>query len=174
MEVTNGMRQLWTDHTVWTRLYIIESLNNSPATGAAATRLLKNQDDIGNAVKPVYGDAAGTRLTGLLKEHITIAVAIIDDVKAGNATAQAADETKWTKNADDIAAFLAGANPNWPLPALKDLMHTHLSTTKDELVARATKNYPADTQAYDAVYAHILMMSDALSGGIVQQFPTAF
>jgi hypothetical protein len=174
IDLNNGMRKLWTDHTVWTRMYIIESLNDSPATGSAAGRLLKNQEDIGNAIKPVYGDAAGTQLTGLLKTHITTAVAIIDDVKAGNSTAQAADEALWTKNADDISTFLAGANPNWPLPVLKSLMYMHLSTTKDELVARYTMNYPADVQAYDVVYAHILKMSDALSDGIVKQFPAMF
>jgi hypothetical protein len=174
IDLHNSMRQLWTDHTAWTRLYIIESLNNSPAADAAATRLLKNQEDIGNAIKPVYGDAAGTKLTGLLKGHILIAVAIINDVKAGNVSAQAADEANWTSNADDIAAFLAGANPNWPLPAVKDLMHMHLSTTKDELVARHSMDYNADVQAWDAVYTHILDMSDALSDGIVKQYPTIF
>ncbi len=174
IDLDNAMRKLWTDHTVWTRLYIIESLNDSPAAGAAATRLLKNQEDIGNAVKPLYGDAAGTQLTSLLKTHIYTAVTIINDVKAKNSSQQAIDEALWTKNADDISAFLAGANPNWPLPVLKDLMYMHLSTTKTELVARYTKNYTADVQAYDAVYAHILAMSDALSGGIVKQFPTKF
>ena len=54
------------------------------------------------------------------------------------------------------------------------MMHMHLSTTKDELVARYTMNYPADVKAYDVVYVHILNMSDALSDGIVKQFPTKF
>jgi hypothetical protein len=53
-------------------------------------------------------------------------------------------------------------------------MHMHLSTTKDELVARYTKDYPADVKAWDAVYTHILNMSDALSDGIVKQFPISF
>jgi hypothetical protein len=174
IDLRNNMRQLWTDHTVWTRLYIIESLNNSSASGEAATRLLKNQEDIGNAIKPVYGDAAGTQLTSLLKVHILTAVAIVNDVKAKNTSAQAIDESMWTRNADDIAGFLAGANPNWPLPVLKDMMHMHLSTTKDELVARYTRDYQADVKAWDVVYDHILKMSDALSDGIVKQFPTKF
>jgi hypothetical protein len=50
----------------------------------------------------------------------------------------------------------------------------HLSTTKDELVARYTMNYPADVKAYDVVYSHILEMSDTLSNGIAQQFPEKF
>ena len=170
----SGMRKLWTDHTVWTRMYIIASLDNAPDANNAAARLLKNQEDIGNAIKPVYGDAAGNALTAKLKDHILIAVDIIDDVKAKNATKQAADEARWTANADDIAVFLAGANPNWPEATLKDLMHTHLATTKDELVARVSMNWTADVTAYDRVYDHILTMSDALSGGIVQQFPAMF
>jgi hypothetical protein len=174
VELQKAMRQLWTDHTVWTRLYIIESLNDSPAASAAAARLLKNQEDIGNAFKPLYGDAAGTQLTGLLKTHIYTAVNIINDVKANNSSALAVDEALWIKNADDISVFLAGANPNWPLPVVKDLMNMHLSTTKDELVARSAENYPADVQAWDAVYTHILTMSDALSDGVVKQFPTTF
>jgi hypothetical protein len=174
VDLNKGMRKLWTDHTVWTRLYIIESLNNSSAADDAAARLLKNQEDIGNAIKPIYGDAAGTQLTALLKDHILIAVDIINDVKAQNATAQAVDEARWTRNADDISAFLAGANPYWPLPAVTDLMHMHLSTTKDELVARYTMDYPADVKAYDVVYGHILKMSDTLSNGIAQQFPANF
>ncbi len=174
IDLRNGMRELWTDHTVWTRLYIIESLNNSTAADAAATRLLQNQVDIGNAITPYYGDAAGAQLTELLKTHIYTAVAIINDVKAKNSSAQARDEALWAKNGEDISAFLAGANPNWPLPVVQDLMSMHLSTTKTELVARYTKNYTADVQAWDAVYTHILKMSDALSGGIVKQFPTKF
>jgi hypothetical protein len=174
VDLNKGMRKLWTDHTVWTRMYIVESLTDSPAAGAAAARLLKNQEDIGNAIKPLYGDAAGTQLTSLLKEHITTAVDIINDVKAQNATAQAIDEARWVRNADEISVFLAGANPYWPLPAVKDLMHMHLSTTKDELVARYTMDYPADVKAYDVVYGHILKMSDTLSNGIAQQFPEKF
>ena len=174
VDLKNNMRKLWTDHTVWTRLYIIESLNNSTAAAPAATRLLQNQADIGNAIKPVYGDAAGTQLTTLLRSHILIAVDIINAVKAQNPPIQANAEAQWTQNADQIATFLAGANPNWPLQTLKDLMHMHLSTTKDELVARYTMDYTADVAAYDTVYDHILTMSDALSDGIVKQFPAMF
>ena len=54
------------------------------------------------------------------------------------------------------------------------MMKTHLSTTTAEVVARLTHDWDADVHAYDAVYDHILMMSDALSDGIVKQFPDKF
>ena len=168
------MRKLWTDHVVWTRDYIVAAVGDQPDAPAAATRLLKNQEDIGAAIAGVYGKAAGDQLTTLLKEHITIAVDVIKFAKAGDKANQSQADAKWKKNGEAIADFLAKANPNWPRATLVEMMNKHLSTTTDEVVARLTKNWDADVRAYDAVYNHILMMADALSDGIIKQFPAKF
>jgi hypothetical protein len=135
---------------------------------------MKNQEDIGNAVAKFYGAPAGQQLTTLLKDHISIAVDLIKAAKAGDKPGQQQADTRWQQNAEQIADFLSKANPNWPRARLVDLMKTHLSTTTSEVVARLTKNWDADVRAYDAVYDHILKMSDALSDGIVNQFPDKF
>jgi hypothetical protein len=168
------MRKLWTDHVVWTRDYIVAAVGDHPDATAAATRLMRNQDDIGAAVAGFYGKAAGDALTTLLKEHITIAVDIIKFAKAGDKASQQTADAKWHRNAEAMADFLAKANPNWPRATLVNMMNVHLSTTTDEVVARLTKNWDADVRAFDKVYDHILMMSDALSDGIVKQFPEKF
>jgi hypothetical protein len=168
------MRKLWTDHVVWTRDYIIAAVGDQPDAKAAADRLLKNQDDIGNAVAKFYGAPAGQQLTTLLKEHITIAVDLIKAAKAGDKTAQQKADSRWQQNGVQIADFLSKANPNWPKDTLVDMMKKHLSTTTDEVVARLNKNWDADVRAFDAVYDHILHMADALSDGIVKQFPGKF
>ncbi|HEY1308092.1 MAG TPA: hypothetical protein VGF24_31280 [Vicinamibacterales bacterium] len=168
------MRKLWTDHVVWTRQYIVAAIGDQPDTQAAANRLMKNQEDIGAAVATFYGKPAGDKLTGLLKEHIAIAVDLIKAAKAGDKASQQQADAKWHRNGEAIAEFLSGANPNWPRATLVEMMNKHLSTTTDEVVARLTKNWDADVRAFDAVYAHILTMSDALSDGIVKQFPGKF
>jgi hypothetical protein len=173
-DLKTTMRKLWTDHTVWTRDYIVAAVDDKPDAMAAANRLMKNQEDIGNAIAGYYGAAAGQQLTSLLKQHISIAVDLIKAAKANNATAQKQADDKWQQNAVEIATFLSKANPNWPQATLVDMMKMHLSTTTNEVVARLKHDYDADVRAYDAVYDHILMMSDALSDGIVKQFPDKF
>jgi hypothetical protein len=168
------MRKLWTDHTVWTRDYIIAAVGDQPDASAAADRLMKNQDDIGKAVAGYYGAAAGQQLTTLLKEHISIAVDLIKAAKADDKAGQTAADTKWHTNGAAIAEFLSKANPNWPKATLTEMMNKHLATTTDEVVARLKKDWAGDVRAYDAVYAHILTMADALSDGIVKQFPNRF
>ena len=168
------MRKLWTDHVVWTRDYVIAAVGDQPEAQAAANRLMKNQEDIGKAVATYYGAAAGQQLTTLLKEHITIAVDLIKAAKAGNKAAQQQADSRWQQNGVQIAEFLSKANPNWPRATLVDMMKMHLSTTTDEVVARLNKDWDADVRAFDAVYDHILKMSDALADGIVKQFPEKF
>ena len=168
------MRKLWTDHVVWTRGYIVAAVGDQPDAQAAAARLMKNQEDIGAAVAGYYGKPAGDGLTALLKDHIAIAVDIIKAAKAGDKNAQEQANTKWTRNAEDIADFLSKANPNWPRAVLVKMMNMHLSTTTAEVVARLSKNWDADTKSFDAVYEHILAMADALSDGIIKQFPEKF
>jgi len=168
------MRKLWTDHVVWTRDYIVAALGDHPGAQASANRLLKNQEDIGNAVAKFYGDAAGKQLTTLLKEHITIAVDVVKAAKAGDKAGLQKADGRWQQNGEQIADFLSKANPHWPRATLAEMMKMHLSTTTNEVVARLNKDWEGDVRAYDAVYDHIIKMSDALSDGIVKQFPDKF
>src|SRR5512141_89224 len=119
----DAMRKLWEDHITWTRLYIVSAAADLPDKDLTAGRLLQNQTDIGNAIKPFYGDAAGDQLTALLRDHILIAAEIIQDAKAGDTTAMNDAIARWYQNANDIAAFLNRANDkNWPLPAMQEAM----------------------------------------------------
>jgi hypothetical protein len=169
-----SMHKLWEDHVTWTRNVIFNIMDDLPGTDQAVARLLKNQEDIGNAIKPVYGDAAGNELTRLLKEHITTAADLLKAAKSGDNTAFNTANKKWVDNADEISTFLSKANPNWKLADMKKMMHDHLDLTTQEAVARLKKDYDGDVKAYDKVHEEILMMADMLTEGIVQQFPEKF
>ncbi len=173
-ELQITLHDLWVEHVVWTRQYIVAAASDSPDASFAAERLLKNQEDIGDAIKPFYGDQAGDQLTVLLKDHILVAVDLLEAAKAGDAAAVEESEEKWYRNADDIAAFLSSANPNWTKEEMKSMLNEHLSLTKTEAVARLTGDYATDVTTFDALYKHAVSMSDEFTIGIVKQFEEQF
>jgi hypothetical protein len=169
-----ALRRLWADHVIWTRDYVVAALAGSPDADAAAGRLLKNQEHIGTAIVPFYGSPAGEALTGLLKQHIMIAVDLIEAAKAAEAEKFADADARWDRNAADIAAFLAGANPSWPEKDVVDLLGQHLALTKDEVTARLAQQWGDDIEAFDQIFTEILTIADVLAAGIVKQFPDRF
>ena len=170
-----GMRSLWEDHVSWTRLAIISLTTDSPDTKATVARLLRNQSDIGNAIKPYYGAKAGNELTRLLREHILVAADLVAAARAGDKAKLATEQTAWQRNADSIAVFLNKANPDvWKLGEMKTMLHSHLTLTTQEVVARLRGKWNADVRAYDAIVKQALGMSDMLSAGIIHQFPARF
>lgn len=141
---------------------------------ATAARLLRNQEDIGDAVASYYGKDAGKKLTGLLKEHIMIAVELVAAAKAKNDANVTKHSKAWTKNADSIATFLGKANPNWPEATVKDLLHLHLELTTKEAVAYRDHKWNDAIGFVDDIYNEIYTLADALADGIVKQFPDKF
>lgn len=173
-DLKTEMRKLWEDHLTWTRNYIVSALAGLEDTNAVAQRLLKNQDDIGAAIAPYYGEGAGRQLAALLRDHILIATEVVSAAKSGNGAQLAAAQKKWADNGDAIAAFLGGANPHWSRADLQAMLRRHLEFTTQEVVGRLHKDWNADIKAYDDGHAHMVMFSDMLAAGIAKQFPAKF
>ena len=171
VELKENMRRLWADHVIWTRGYVVAAVAGDPSASAQLARLMRNQEDLGNAIKPFYGDAAGNRLTGLLKDHISIAGELVGAAKAGDKAKVADADRRWKANASDIATFLAGANPNWSRDALLMMLNEHLAVTTEEALARIEGRWTDDVNKFDQIFNQAMKMADALAEGIVKQFP---
>ncbi|HEX8728658.1 MAG TPA: hypothetical protein VF739_08555 [Ktedonobacterales bacterium] len=169
-----ALRKLWADHAIWTRQYIVAFVGGGADAGEAAGRLLKNQEHLGAAIVPYYGQAAGDALTSLLKQHILIAVDLLNAAKAGDDAEFGKQDQRWSQNAEEIATLLSGANPYWPKRDVVDLLNVHLKLTKDEAVARLSANWAADVSAWDDIFTEIMTVSDTLADGIILQFPDRF
>ena len=173
-ELNRELRKLWIDNTIWTGSYIMSAISGLPEQQRVLERLLKNQDDIGNAYKPYYGEAAGNKVAVLLREHIIIAGQLVEAAKTGNQPAAAKLNRQWHRNADDIARYLSKVNPYWNENVLKDMLYTHLKLINDQVVFRLKKDWDAEIRAIDVNEEHMLHLADILSGGIAKQFPKKF
>jgi hypothetical protein len=175
MALHDEMRRLWEDHITWTRLFIVSAAADLPDKQATTERLLRNQDDIGDAIKPFYGRAAGDQLTALLKDHILGAADLLAAAKAGDQEAVDRHTRAWYRNGNQIADFLHEANPrNWARGEMRNMMRTHLDLTLAEAVAHLGQDHRTDIRTYDRIHRQILHMADMLSEGIADQFPKRF
>jgi hypothetical protein len=171
----DAMRALWEAHGAWTHMVIISFVGNQPNLAAEEHVLLKNQVDIGNAVKPYYGKAAGNKLTKLLKAHILGAVTVLEAAKSGDSSKLASAEAAWSANGRQIADFLHAADPRFlSRSAARKMMHVHLQQVIQQAVDELKGNYTADARAFAPYIRHILDMADMISGGIIRQFPARF
>lgn len=175
LDLQNLWRSLWEQHIAWTRMTVDTIVDSVADEKATTERLLRNATDMGNAVRSVYGEPAGKQFEGLIRDHLVIAATLVKQLKARQRDAAEATKKKWYDNADDIAAFLAKANPqNWTYDEWKAMMHEHLDILTKQVLARLQKNYPLNIQVYDKGREQALGMADMLSEGIAKQFPSQF
>lgn len=174
VKLRSDMQKVWIDHTIWTRSYIVSAISNRADQKDVLDRLLRNQQDIGDVIKPYYGEAAGNKLADLLREHILIAGKIIAAAKAGNQEDVKKLEADWHKNADVIAKFLSAANPNWQFKELQDMLYTHLQLITEIVISCLKGDWKADIAATDKNEIHMIRLANILTDGIVKQFPDKF
>lgn len=173
-DLNSNQKRLWIDHVLWTRSFIVSDLASLPDKDVVLQRLLKNQDDIGNSIKPYYGEEAGNKLSKLLREHIEIGGQVVDAAKTNNKANLDKYNKLWYGNADEIANFLAAANPNWSESELKNMLHKHLGFVTTQVVARLNNDWKADVAAFDKGEEHMIMFADIIANGIIKQFPDKF
>jgi len=174
VRLREDMQKVWIDHTIWTRSYIVSAISKRPDQQAVLERLLRNQQEIGDVIKPYYGEAAGNKLADLLKEHIMIAVKIVEAAAAGNQANVEKFQKDWHRNADVIAKFLSDANPHWQFRQLQDMLYTHLQLITEIVVSCLQGNWEADIAATDKNEIHMIHLANILTDGIVKQFPKQF
>jgi len=167
-----AMRDLWSQHMEWTYAAVTAFVSDSPGFDASVDRLLQNQKDIGNAIKPFYGKAAGNKLTALLTEHIQLAVPVLVAAKKGDSDALDAAVADWYRNAREVGSFLAKANPAWK--GARKMLKVHITQTVAYASDQLQGDYAKSIRDYDEAEGHMLMLADQLSAGIIKEFPGRF
>lgn len=170
MKLKLTMRKLWEDHSIWMRMFIVDLLSNSPGIDNTTNRLLKNQEAIGNCMKPFFGDTAGDTIISLLKDNITIVTDLLNATKIGDMARTTTLETDAVTNAENISTFFASINPNYSKDELIEMLDTNMILTKYQFIARMSGDYNADVMYFDMGLHHILMISDCLFKGIIERF----
>lgn len=172
IQTKDALRDLWIGHVFWVRNVEVETLaGNAAAAKVAEAQVVANARQIAGAIEPFYGKAASDKLFTLLAGHYGAVKAYLD---ASNSKAQEAAFKKLSANAEEIARFLSGANPNLPLDTLRSLLLAHGGHHVEQIRQLRGKDYAGEAKTWAAMTQHMYVLSDALAGGIAKQFPAKF
>lgn len=175
IELNQAMRKLWSDHMFWTLATVEAFFHNDGALNDDLARLLDNQQDIGTAIVPYYGQEAGDQLTALLTTHINQAVPVLTAARDNNQAALDVAVANWNQNARDIADFLTAANPdNWPQSTTEPALLHHIEQTIDYSVKVLQNDHAGAVDSFEEALHHMLDLADTLSEGVAKQFPEKF
>ncbi len=175
IETRETLRDLWVEHVFWVRNVVVETLaGNTAAAKAAESEVVANAKQIGGAIEPFYGKAASDKLFGLLAGHYGAIKEYLDATVAGDPAKQDAAWKHIGANADEIAVFLSGANPNLPVDTLRGLLLAHGTHHVQQIKQLHDKQYAAEAQTWAAMRRHMYVIADALAGAIAKQFPAKF
>ena len=163
-------RLLWMEHVNWTRMTITSIVFQLPDLPFVQKRLLQNATDLGNCLRPFYGDQIADHYAKLIQDHLVIAAELVTAAVKGDTNTVNAKEKEWYKNADDIVLFLSNINPYLRKDDLQEMFYKHLELTENEAVTMIQKNYQADIEAFDQIETEALAMSDMIASAIVMQF----
>lgn len=166
---TKKLRLLWAEHVVWTRQFLLSTVNDLKDRAFVTKRLLKNPVDFAVALKPVIGGQRAQKFQNLLTEHLLLAAQIVGALKTGDTTAAKAYEKDWYRNADVIALFLAQANPHWDEKDFQTMLMGHLKLTGDLAAQLLSGQYAASITQYDMILAQAMEMADMMAEGIAKK-----
>jgi len=175
VQTDNALRDLWVGHVFWVRNVVVETLaGNQAAAKAAENEVVANAKRIAGAIEPFYGQAASDKLFGLLAGHYGAVKQFLDAAIAKNPAKQDAAMKELTRNFEEIAVFLSGANPNLPVATLRDMLNAHGSHHTQAILQLRDKQYDKEAQTWEGMKMHMYALADALTGAIAKQFPAKF
>jgi len=174
-ETKAGLRDLWMGHIFWVRGVVFATFaKNPPAAAAAEQAVVANAKDIGSAIAPFYGQPAADKLFGLLAGHYGAINEYLGAAVKKDSAAESRATDHLTANAQEIAAFLSGANPNLPKDTLEELLLAHGGHHLQQIKEVQAGQFEKETATWSAMKGHIYVIADALTDALAKQFPEKF
>ncbi|NLJ95673.1 MAG: LysM peptidoglycan-binding domain-containing protein [Clostridiales bacterium] len=169
-DLRDYFRMLWLQHVMWTRMVVLGIIHDLPELQFSTQRLLRNATDFGNALVPFYGEEAAMTFENLFSQHITLAAELVGAAKAGDSEQVDAIWQRWLDNANQIAEFLVGINPNWMLEDWNAMLQEHLELLADNIMQILEQDYENAVNGFDEIESQAMEMADVMAEGIIRQF----
>lgn len=175
VEFRGNMRTLWENDAIYMRAVTVSLLADLPDMVRNYQRLTQCQAEIANAVRPFLGEASADRLNTLLNEQVNLACATLTAAKSGDPGRLDEARSAWRQSADRLCVSLTAMSPvGWETSSLQDLFGALLDATCTQASCRLRQDWAGDLAASEISHQQSQKLADALSLGIIRQFPDEF
>ncbi|MHB1152222.1 MAG: hypothetical protein ACYCWE_15945 [Eubacteriales bacterium] len=169
-DIIQTFRGLWNHFIIWHNMYIVNITRDYGNIPVITQHIIKITEDFSDALWKFYGYENAEKFKTLLKDHFMISTELLYDVKTGNNEEVNKNITKWYKNADEIADFLASVNPYWSKDEWQNMLHNHIRMLEEKAICKNPTQYDADTVNINETESQSYMMGDYMAAGIIHQF----
>ncbi|UFT99051.1 copper amine oxidase [Radiobacillus kanasensis] len=169
------LNYLLSEHAGLAVMAMQNGIDGSDDFDASAMALSNNTEDLSNAIASVYGEEAGQQFKEMWSNHVGF---FVDYVTATAEEDEAAKEealNKLNQYRQDFSKFIETATEGEvPASALAEGLQMHVDQLISAFDSYAAGDYTAAYESLRMAYEHMYGSAEALSGGIVAQFPDKF
>jgi hypothetical protein len=169
-----ALDRLLAEHLVLAAQAMRAGVTESGDFDAAAASLGQNTDELSGAIAGIYGAGAGDQFKDVWEQHIEAYVGFVQALGSGDADARSASLTALHAYHDQIAGFLADANPELEQAAVADLIRRHVQALITQAEATASEDTARAIAATRDGYDGTFEVGAALADAIAAQFPERF
>ena len=164
----DSIQKLWIDYFVWVREYLYELIRHRTNLSYFENRIIRNISDFSLFLTSFYGEDSAKQFEDLLMQHFRL-------ISEFGATIHSEQDYRplsdiYYANANDIARFLAGLNPNWDEGTWQELLRRQFYLEQYLIYLLHTEAYAEYISQYDDMYASIQQIISYMTDGIAAQF----
>jgi hypothetical protein len=175
VELRLTMQHMWETHVRDLNDLIYAVANDQPAqVQAILNKSLEHADMTAAALEPFYGQQTAAAVDQLLRAHEMGLYDYIVAAKSGDQAAIQAAMDNNTQMVTQIAQSLSSLNPNWPCETVRTLFQEHVADAVNLTQLVMAGDYVAALNALDVAVEHAQVIADAMTNGLVAQFPQQF
>jgi len=168
------MRTLLLEQVFWTRITMTSIIQGSEDKGPVLNRLMRNYEDMTEALAPYLGNETANKFGDLMDKHLQITVDLITAANDNNQTAYEAANKSLFESANNIAAFENATIPKLAIEENDNLWRGYADLTINEATELIDGNYSASIDTLDVIEEQAALIADSLTNGIIQQYPEMF
>ena len=169
-----ALGRLLGEHLVLSAEAMRALLSQGPDAEAARSALDANSAELAQAIGTYYGDEAEAAFRRVWDKHVGAYLDFIDSYVNDDATARSEALMTLHDYHEEIAAFLADANPHLTREAVSGLIRRHVQSLIAQVEATAAGDHVRAVAMVRSAYDFMFEVGDALAAAIALQFPDQF